>query len=400
MLGEDNESRLLIIGGIHGNEPGSYFAPSFFTKHYTITKGSVWVIPALNIQSIQRNARGVNGDMNRKFNYISHKDRDFDIVSQVKEIILDNNIDLVLNLHDGHGFYRDIYQSYLFNPKAWGQASIIDQNKIDSDSKFANLRDIANQVQEEVNKDASNSKYNFGVKNTNTKEKSKSMQKSLTYFAIKNKKPAFAIETSKNIKTLEIKVQYQIKAIEAYLKIAGIEFEKDININDLSAIKKSIYEFKDLKINNFILPLENIRQYLPFIPMSKKDNKFEFNHPLGSIKKKKKLYYIFIGNKHISTLKPDYFAVEQKKINVLMEIDGEQKNVQVSSYIKVERNFKVIESKYRINVIGYGNRKDNNKLVSRKNIGSKYSLDKTKKLYRVEIYDKKLFMGSVLVKFK
>jgi hypothetical protein len=397
---EDNESRLLIVGGIHGNEPGSYFAPNFFIKHYTITKGSVWVIPALNVKSIQRNARGIHGDMNRKFNYISKKDKDLDIVSKLKEIILDNKIDLVLNLHDGHGFYRDKYHNHLFNPKAWGQASIIDQNKIDSNSKFANLGDIAKQVQEEVNKDESNNKYNFGVKNTKTKNKNKSMQKSLTYFAVKNKKPAFAIETSKNIKKLEIKVQYQIKAIEAYLKIAKITYKRNIDINDLDAIRKSIYEFKYLRINNFILPLENIRYYLPFIPMAKKNNEYEFDNPLGSITKKKGLYYVFIGNKHINTFKPDYFKIKKGKIQISIKIDGKLKIVDIISQIQVKKNFKVISSKYRINVIGYGNRRDNNKLISLKDISSKYSLDKKKKIYRIEIYDKKIFIGSILVKFK
>ena len=45
---------VLIVGGIHGNEPGSYFAPSIFVQHYKVNKNQAWVIPALNKKSIQR----------------------------------------------------------------------------------------------------------------------------------------------------------------------------------------------------------------------------------------------------------------------------------------------------------------------------------------------------------
>ena len=61
---------ILIVGGIHGNEPGSYFAPAVFASHYKITKGQVYIIPMLNKKSIQKNARGYYGDMNRKFKHI------------------------------------------------------------------------------------------------------------------------------------------------------------------------------------------------------------------------------------------------------------------------------------------------------------------------------------------
>ncbi len=42
--GKLNESTLLVIGGIHGDEPGGYFAPMLLAKHYTIQKGNVWIV--------------------------------------------------------------------------------------------------------------------------------------------------------------------------------------------------------------------------------------------------------------------------------------------------------------------------------------------------------------------
>lgn len=77
-------STLLIIGGIHGDEPGGYFAPMLLAKHYKIESGNVWIVPNLNFDSIVQNKRGVYGDMNRKFAKIEPKDKDLEIVNEIK----------------------------------------------------------------------------------------------------------------------------------------------------------------------------------------------------------------------------------------------------------------------------------------------------------------------------
>ena len=69
-------STLLVVGGIHGDEPGGYFAPMLLAKHYKIESGNLWIVPNLNFDSIIKNSRGINGDMNRKFAKIETKDKD------------------------------------------------------------------------------------------------------------------------------------------------------------------------------------------------------------------------------------------------------------------------------------------------------------------------------------
>jgi len=121
---------LLIIGGIHGNEPGGYFAPMLLARYYKIESGAVWIVPNLNFDSIVKDMRGVNGDMNRKFAKVDPKDKDFEIVTEIKKLILNPKVDLTLNLHDGQGFYRAKNIDKNFNSQAWGQATIIDQKQI------------------------------------------------------------------------------------------------------------------------------------------------------------------------------------------------------------------------------------------------------------------------------
>ena len=215
----DSNSTLLVIGGIHGDEPGSYFAASILATHYTIISKNLWIVPNLNETSIMENNRGVHGDMNRKFAYMKKHDQDKKIVEEVKRLITLPNIDLVLNLHDGHGFYRKKSEGNIYNPTAWGQTCVIDQCTLKEEQEFGNLSNIATAVKDNVNKKLLKKHHSFNVKNTKTKYYDKEMQLSLTYFAVTNNKPAFAIETSKNLSSLSQKVFYQLLAIEEFMKI-------------------------------------------------------------------------------------------------------------------------------------------------------------------------------------
>ncbi len=130
---KDSNTTLLVIGGIHGNEPGGYFAASLLATHYKINSKNLWIVPNLNKSSIQSDKRGINGDMNRKFSVIDKKDKDTKTIQDIKKIILSKQVSLVLNLHDGNGFYRKEHQGNIFNPNSWGQTCVIDQCKLKQD---------------------------------------------------------------------------------------------------------------------------------------------------------------------------------------------------------------------------------------------------------------------------
>jgi len=176
----DSNTTLLVIAGIHGDEPGGYFAASILATNYTILSKNLWIVPNLNKASIQRNRRGVNGDMNRKFAKIRSKDKDSKIIQEIKKIILSKDVSLVLNLHDGHGFYRKENHSKIFNPNAWGQTCVIDQCKLNQNQPFGNLSDIALEVKNNLNQHILEEHHSFNVKNTKTKFDDEAMQLSLT----------------------------------------------------------------------------------------------------------------------------------------------------------------------------------------------------------------------------
>jgi len=396
----NSQTTVLIVGGIHGNEPGSYFAPSLFVQHYKVTKNQVWVIPSLNTKSIQKNSRGVYGDMNRKFKYIKKSDYDYNKITRLKKIILDDRVSMILNLHDGHGYFRPRYKNNKENPHAWGQASVIDQKELSKKKKFSNLYQIAQQVTEHINKNINISVHSFRIKNTETKYRDLAQQNSLTYFAVKNQKPAFAIETSKEIQDLSMKVLYQLQAIESYLKVAHIEYKRDFELNK-EEISKLLKDFGKIQINkNTSFNATNIRPYIGFFPLKRHDNEFVFSNPLGSYSYSRNLYHLYIGNKHISTLKPDYFKIKSQNKNITIEADNKTKKVKIGETIKVNNYFIVKAPRgIRVNVIGFGDRNDNFKKINKEYIPAKYSLDSSKHLFRIELYEKSVFLGMIIVNF-
>lgn len=397
---------LLVIGGIHGNEPGSYFATALLSQYYTIKKGNLWIIPNLNHQSIQQNNRGIHGDMNRKFAVIDPNDPDREIVQHIQKIIQDPKIGLILNLHDGHGFYRKQYLNTIFNPNAWGQTCVIDQGLLDTDHPFGNLNEIASTVSQKLNGELIEDHHLFDVRNTNTRFDDEAMKHSLTYFAVTHNKPAFAIETSKNLPTLHQKVFYQLRAIECYMQLMGIEFERSFPFNQKS-IEKLLAENGNLTINNNIyLNLENLKNNLSFIPLQSDSNDFKFSHPLGSVLKKEENYELYIGNKKISSLSPSYQVPESCSNSVTIITDGQTTNLPYATDFFVNADFKVINNNpdMRVNIIGFsptkGVKDESNIHIRLKDLDSRYSIDTSSKKYRIEFYQRNRFCGMVLAHFK
>ena len=401
----DSNTTLLVIAGIHGNEPGGYFAASILSSHYTITSKNLWIVPNLNKASIQANRRGIYGDMNRKFSTIKKNDKDKKIIEEIKDIIVSQNVSLVLNLHDGNGFYRKEHQGNIFNPNSWGQTCVIDQCQLNPNQPFGNLSEIASQVKESMNKKLLQEHHSFDVKNTNTKFHDEAMQHSLTYFAVTNNKPAFAIESSKHLPSLAKKVFYQLLAIEEFMKIMEIKFERNFELNAKS-IDKILADYGTLAINNnILLNFNDIKKSLSYIPIRYKDNMFKFSNPLGSIRRVRGNYIVYIGNKKVTTLKPEYFKIANDCPDRFdLEIDKKRISLKSTSDFFVNDDFNIYKNdEYRVNVIGFKSKKHVNESgidIDLKSLNKRFSVDKQNKVYRVEFYKKDKFCFMSMVHFK
>lgn len=394
---------LLVIGGIQGDEPGGFTAASMLVTNYEIKSGSVWVVPNLNFESIIRRSRGIHGDMNRKFNILSRKDPEFAEVQKIKKIILNKEVDVVVNLHDGSGFYKKKYINRMHNPNRWGQSIIIDQENLDS-GKFGDLAEIAENVQQHINKQLRNKDKFFYVKNTETKKGDVEMEKSLTYFSIKNKRPAFAVEASKSFLTHE-RTFYHLLAVEGFMENLGIKYKRNFNLTRSNVAKQIGNNLKiSLYDNRINLDMEKARRYLNYVPL-KKHSSFQYkkNNPLIAVVGNNKVLKVRYGNRYVTSLKPQYFDYDYSLDSLNIQIDGENRKINIGDKVNVEKNFRVLAEKdYRVNIIGYSKRgrvNENGLLVKRKQIMPRFSIDKNERIFRVELYKGNKFSGMILVNF-
>ncbi|OBQ54863.1 M99 family carboxypeptidase catalytic domain-containing protein [Halodesulfovibrio spirochaetisodalis] len=403
-LGNDPKGpTILVVGGIQGDEPGGFSAAGMLVSHYNITKGNIWVVPNLNFLSIIKSSRGSYGDMNRKFASLDKNDPDYESVQRIKEIIRNDQVDMVLNLHDGSGFFNPKYIDKLHNPRYWGQCVIIDQKMIAS-HKFGDLNRMASIAVKKANTELLKPSDKFHLKNTRTREGDHEMEKSLTYYAITHGKPAFGIEASKSFMT-PTRTYYHLSVLESFLKQVGVEFTRDFKL-DPRSIKQAMFSRVKLALygGKLQLELDNVRKYLNYVPMNKNlATEFEASKPLLTMVDAPNGYKVYYGNRNLTNLSPQFFEFDDSLSLLHLTVDGKKQEVPVGTIVEVDSHFRVNSLKgYRFNIIGYvapNKGPEVDVTVRKRDLVKRFSLDKGGRVYRIEAYRGEKFSGMVLVRF-
>ncbi|MDY6851627.1 MAG: M99 family carboxypeptidase catalytic domain-containing protein, partial [Thermodesulfobacteriota bacterium] len=118
------------------------------------------------------------------------------------------------------------------NPKRYGQSIIADCAEYihPRTGRKLELEKIADQVVTRINAQIENSKYHFHFMNTRTSDKKSpyaEQRSSATYYALtRHGIPAFGVETSKNLPTMEMKVRQHNLAVNAFMELFGLEPEQ------------------------------------------------------------------------------------------------------------------------------------------------------------------------------
>jgi hypothetical protein len=399
--GSEPGSTLLLVGGIQGDEPGGFMAANLLLTHYTITRGNVRLVPNLNFASIIARSRGVHGDMNRKFVKVGEADPEYGLVERIKRIIRDPQVDGVINLHDGSGFYRANYIDRLHNPYRWGQATIIDQALLPK-AAYGAMEHIAAGVRDYVNAHLLEAEHRFSLKNTRTREGDEEMAKTLTYYAISQGKPAFAVEASKAFGTVK-RVYYHLLAVEAYLKAFDIEYERSLPLT-LDGIEAAIYAQPQIALfdRRIVLDVADARRRLRYVPMEKgPEVAYEASSPLVALLGRRDGYQVSYGNNRQTLLQPQYMEFDDSLDGVWVEQDGGDTQVPFGAIITVKKKAGVrVPAGYRVNLIGYTRKGRTNEVgirVGRNDFQRRFSVDRGGWLYRAEVYRGKRFCGMVLL---
>ena len=229
LFGKEPGPTVLIFAGIHGDESAGYLAADRYVS-LKLVKGNLIIVPRLNLYAILTGKRtGLSGgDLNRKFQPSEENgDPDDKIVGLAKSLM--DQADLILNLHQGYGFYSPVWVDQARNPIRWGQSNVIDISAFNlPDGRRLYLENFAEEVAKEINTQLVDKRYHFHVNNTNTfSEKSLHQEQkgSLTYYALAWKhKMAFGIEATKNC-SLPQSVGYLTLAVNGMLNKAGVRAE-------------------------------------------------------------------------------------------------------------------------------------------------------------------------------
>lgn len=401
--GEVPGPTLLVIGGIDGDEPGGFHAAATLMTHYQIQRGHLWIVPNLNVNDIIKRQRG---KMNLKFASLAKRDPYYDDVSAIKKIITNPQVDLVLNLHDGSGFYHPQRISRERNPQRWGQSCVIDQNKV-TQARFGNLQQLTTKVIQKINKEIPSKDYSFKLKNVDTTKAEKNIpaRKSLSFFAVRNNKPAIAIEASKK-QPVNMRTYYHLLALENFMRQMKIDFSRDFPLTP-AGVKQVIRDDAQISLasGRIQLELNNMRPTLNNFPLPENAKpSFSTFNPLISLQPEGERYRIHYGNNRLALLKPRFYPLDRTISDVGITIDGQQQKVPFGTIIPVSNKFKINTlNGYRTNVVGFaksGQPDDGRTTISKKQLNRKYSVDKAGKIYRIEIYKQDRFSGMILVDFR
>ncbi|MDR1776468.1 MAG: deacylase [Desulfovibrio sp.] len=398
------EPVVLIVGGIQGDEPGGFSAATLVATRYAVKNGAVWVVPNLNFPSIIMRSRGLNGDMNRKFAALDARDPDFSAVSRIQELIRHPQVKLVLNLHDGSGYYREEKIDALRNPLRWGQSVIIDQERMDGGVFMAELGREARQVTEDVNSRLVQSLHKLHVHNTNTAAGDREMEKSLSWYAVRHGKAAFGLEASKEF-PVELRVYYHLCMVESLLRQAGIDFFRDFDLTPES-IRQVLQA--DIEVSfaekRVFLPLDNARPAIGALPLPQNSAPVT-SKPIMAVlpcRKNNEALCIHYGNRTLTRIRPDWREMDDSLSEVRVTVDGREKLIRFGEVLPVAESLLVHRIQgFRVNVIGFPGRSDDDSGVTlrRQNFLKHYSVDRQGTLYRVEVYNKRRLAGMFLARF-
>lgn len=246
VFGDRDGKTLMIIGGIQGDEPGGFLSADMYAD-VSLAKGNLIVVPRANFYSIILGQRGPDGDMNRQFGDPITARRHAKIVKVLKALMAES--DLLLNLHDGSGFFRHHWEGPMANPRRYGQSLIADAaSYTNKRGQVIDLEGMARKALALVNPQIKNPKFRLRFNNHRTaarNSKHKEQRLSATYYALTHCGiPAFGVESSKSLPSEEMKIRHHVLVINAFMDQMGIKLD-----NPRSNVAKPRLDFLVISVN-------------------------------------------------------------------------------------------------------------------------------------------------------
>ena len=208
--GAQSGPTVVVVGGLHGDEPAGYLAARELRK-WTVTRGKLVLVPDAHIEAIRRKVRAYPRNMNRLFPGKRDGDAMERLAFEIWELIKKSKPDLVLTLHESRGFHAD-------DPRRYGQTFTYD---------FAELKPRFERVAARVNFQIKPRKHRF----LQFVDPFPTCPTFLTWKWLKV--PATSIETAKPL-PLALRVGYQLAALRGFFVEWGLECEETRGLMPIS----------------------------------------------------------------------------------------------------------------------------------------------------------------------
>lgn len=209
LKGKKENPKMLIHGGMHGDEIASFMACDTLIKNINLLEGTLIIIPRLNILADQQNRRFVNLGLNHAFPGDLGSDiYEFRLAYELMWLVDSIKPDIIINLHEALTKYDSEYQND--SEKAFGQIII---------SCIKPFEEILVKAVENMNGKIPYNDFKFHAHYYSFREYS-----SLDNFVSKFNIRSYTIETYRGFE-IDDRVKLQQIAVLQFMDEAGIKYE-------------------------------------------------------------------------------------------------------------------------------------------------------------------------------
>jgi hypothetical protein len=209
LLGKHSNPKMLIHGGMHGDEIAGYLACDTLIKNINLLEGTLIVIPRLNIEACRLDRRYINIDLNHAFpGDIGSDIYEFRLAYEMMWLIDSIKPDIIINLHEALTKYDS--QARDDSDKAFGQILI---------TCVRPYEDILTNSLYGMNEKIPRQDYKFNIHYYSFHDYS-SMDNFIAKFNIKS----YTVETYRGF-TLGDRIKLQLTAVLQFMREAGLKYE-------------------------------------------------------------------------------------------------------------------------------------------------------------------------------
>jgi hypothetical protein len=121
---------VMIVGGVHGNEPAGYIAAGRMTNT-EIKKGTLIVLPKANKRAVEHKVRYYkgHGDLNRDFPTSKYDTPDGTVARAIWSAVKKYDVDYLMDMHEGYNYSKlksssSVGQSLIYYPTGYFRSTV------------------------------------------------------------------------------------------------------------------------------------------------------------------------------------------------------------------------------------------------------------------------------------